>query len=125
MEKITQTWLVINENSVNFKIVILCSVGLVFVICKAILYACLALSLLQKIYLKLLNSVIYSEQSFFEKNPGGRILNRFLEDIASVDILLPLTSIQLINSFTVFLACSITNLVLIIITNVNNWIWSK
>lgn len=40
---------------------------------------------------------------FFDKNPSGRILNRFSKDIGSVDEILPTTMIEALQIFAVMI----------------------
>lgn len=120
MEKFTQTWLNLNENFEYYKKVLIIA-GVIFAILGSILYAHYTLSTSKKIYFKFLNSVIYSEMAFFEKNPKGRISNRFSEDMNSVDIGLPSASIGLLNNFFSYLLCSIAIALSIFKINWDDW----
>lgn len=41
--------------------------------------------------------IVYSKMSFFHKNPSGRILNRFSQDIGIMDEILPTTIMDVIE----------------------------
>ncbi|KAL4490444.1 hypothetical protein ABPG72_002654 [Tetrahymena utriculariae] len=56
---------------------------------KSVFYSLCALRSGKQIFQKLNKSIIFSKMSFFDKNPGGRIVNRLSDDILSIDDYLP------------------------------------
>ncbi|KAB0372883.1 hypothetical protein FD755_015636 [Muntiacus reevesi] len=53
----------------------------------------------QTLHNKMLESILRAPVLFFNRNPIGRILNRFLKDIGQMDDLLPLTFLDFIQTF--------------------------
>lgn len=66
-----------------------------------------------ELHKKMLNCVLYSPISFFEKTPTGEILNRFLDDIYKLDYNVPF----FFNNFFQHISGAFLTLVMIIIIN--------
>ena len=49
------------------------------------------------LHLELINNTLHGPLLFFERTPLGRILNRFTEDMATIDFVMPFTIRSMIN----------------------------
>lgn len=67
---------------------------------KAVTFFHYCLRICTRVHKLMLSSVIRTQPSFFEKNPSGRIMNRFTKDMAVIDEQIPFL---FFNMFTIFL----------------------
>lgn len=67
----------------------LASAAFLFPIIRAYTFFQISIRTSEKLHDKMVNSVLQAPVLFFDTNPAGRILNRFSEDMGSLDELLP------------------------------------
>ncbi|XP_073651149.1 ATP-binding cassette sub-family C member 4-like [Tursiops truncatus] len=70
-----------------------------FGITRSLLMFCVLVNSSQIWHNKMLESILRAPVLFFDRNPIGRILNRFSKDIGHMDDLLPLTFLDFIQTF--------------------------
>nr|XP_030712497.1 multidrug resistance-associated protein 4-like [Globicephala melas] len=70
-----------------------------FGITRSLLIFCVLVNSSQIWHNKMLESILRAPVLFFDRNPIGRILNRFSKDIGHMDDLLPLTFLDFIQTF--------------------------
>ncbi|CAO1630357.1 unnamed protein product [Sympodiomycopsis kandeliae] len=71
---------------------------IIFGVAKTILFWWATLRASQKLYVRLLTSVLGATLRFFDTNPLGRILQRFNQDVSVMDSELPGSSINFLNN---------------------------
>ncbi|XP_024611027.1 multidrug resistance-associated protein 4-like [Neophocaena asiaeorientalis asiaeorientalis] len=70
-----------------------------FGITRSLLIFCVLVNSSQIWHNKMLESILRAPVLFFDRNPIGRILNRFSKDVGRMDDLLPLTFLDFIQTF--------------------------
>uniref|UniRef100_A0AAA9TD18 Multidrug resistance-associated protein 4 n=1 Tax=Bos taurus TaxID=9913 RepID=A0AAA9TD18_BOVIN len=76
------------------------TIGIIlFGITKSLLMFYVLVNSSQTLHNKMLESIFRAPMLFFDRNPIGRILNRFSKDIGHMDDLLPLTFLDFIQTF--------------------------
>ncbi|KAG5894554.1 hypothetical protein JTB14_021536 [Gonioctena quinquepunctata] len=85
-------------------------------ILRSITYYNHCLTASKRLHDSMFAKIIHSPLEFFNKNPSGRILNRFSKDIGAVDEILPATSYETIEIGLAGIAISL------VIATVNPWI---
>uniref|UniRef100_A0AAA9TZ70 ATP binding cassette subfamily C member 4 n=1 Tax=Bos taurus TaxID=9913 RepID=A0AAA9TZ70_BOVIN len=79
---------------------IVLTIGIIlFGITKSLLMFYVLVNSSQTLHNKMLESIFRAPMLFFDRNPIGRILNRFSKDIGHMDDLLPLTFLDFIQTF--------------------------
>ncbi|XP_045018373.1 ATP-binding cassette sub-family C member 4 [Bubalus bubalis] len=76
------------------------TIGIIlFGITRSLLILYVLVNSSQTLHNKMLESIFRAPMLFFDRNPIGRILNRFSKDIGHMDDLLPLTFLEFIQTF--------------------------
>ena len=77
---------------------------------RVFLFFIVSLRSSQRLHDRMVKAILHTQPSFFDKNPTGRILNRFSRDIGTMDEQLPPIFISCIqDSLFVFLRCPCTS----------------
>ncbi|XP_024903970.1 multidrug resistance-associated protein 4 isoform X4 [Pteropus alecto] len=71
----------------------------IFAIARSLLLFYVLVNSSQTLHNKMFESILKAPILFFDRNPIGRILNRFSKDIGHIDDLLPLTVLDFIQTF--------------------------
>eukprot|EP01080_Neovahlkampfia_damariscottae_P009457 gene9457-1663_t len=72
--------------------------SVIFLLLRDALYLNFAIQASRKLHNKALNRLLKATISFFEKNPIGRILSRFSNDVISIDMKISLKSTEILTS---------------------------
>ena len=80
----------------------MCSVAAVFILIYSINMAACSVRASRVMHFKMLENILRSPMAFFETTPTGRILNRFSQDVETIDNILPqLIRLWINTTFTV------------------------
>jgi len=66
----------------------------------------------RKYHIKMLDKIVKNPISFFDKNPLGRILNRFSNDIGALDISLPASAIDAIDENAIIFSLVLATIII-------------